>query len=133
MTISAQQLYVAYKDSVGGKGHDGWEMPDHVSGLGDRQQAGWQTAATFVNQHIGQALTEDRKVHAHNRLQQDLVDMAEQLAEKAATKIVDHFNKHVQHTIGVENKWSVDFGSIFDKAEETIAERVREQFKKHQE
>ena len=89
MTISSDQLYQAYKASVGGKGHDGWEMPDHVSGLGDRQQAGWQAAATFCNQHFSAELVKDRAVNAHNRLQQDLVDMAAQLGEKAAEKIVD--------------------------------------------
>ena len=95
MTISSDELYQAYKDSVGGTNHDGsFTLPDHVSGLGDRQQAGWQAAAMFCNKHFGVELQKDRQLQEHNRLQRDVIQLAEDAATKAATAILEHFEKN---------------------------------------
>ena len=62
MTVRAQDLWDAYRESGDGKNHDGtFDLPKNVNDLDRKAQIAWNASAAFVNRHIGEVCKEERE------------------------------------------------------------------------
>ena len=62
MTLSANDMWTAYREEGDQVNHDGtWTLPESVNDLPDAQQRKWQAVANLGNRHANEAIEYVRK------------------------------------------------------------------------